>query len=458
MSVAWCWLMGMEELFHVTLDAESMAALGLFPDEPAAGSTEPVDPRADDFDAFFRVIAQAAWDPVREGIERIAALRRAMSALQAEEQRELAVLARSTRAAVPTGPEWHREVEWAERSLIHELALAARVSPRTMAARVTEAETVASCFPHTADALAVGSITIGHVRVIVEHGLAIADAEARAAYEQAVLDRAIEVAPGRLRRTAQRAAARLAEGSQQERHDRARAERSVRIGELPDGMSEIVHTLPSVLAQGVWDRLTEQSRALKAAGDPRSLDQLRADLAAQLLLAGEASGCPDADGLEHIRAEVSIVVPALSLLGEGDEPAAIAGKGPIDLATAARLAAAAPQLVRVITHPISGLVIAADTYRPSESLRRYLRARDGRCRFPSCNRPAHRCEIDHTVAWQHGGKTTPDNLACLCPGHHTLKHWRGWRVRQRAPGILEWITPHGVIVSDVPDTPVRFAA
>lgn len=59
--------------------------------------------------------------------------------------------------------------------------------------------------------------------------------------------------------------------------------------------------------------------------------------------------------------------------------------------------------------------------------------------------PASRCEIDHRVAWEHGGETSLENLNPLCKGHHTVKHHGGWTVRDVAGshGALEWISPTG---------------
>jgi len=51
---------------------------------------------------------------------------------------------------------------------------------------------------------------------------------------------------------------------------------------------------------------------------------------------------------------------------------------------------------------------------------------------PGCNMPASRCEIDHNVAWEHGGETSLNNLTPLCKGHHTVKHHGRWCVEQIA--------------------------
>ncbi|MBH0082827.1 HNH endonuclease signature motif containing protein [Salinibacterium sp. SWN167] len=74
-------------------------------------------------------------------------------------------------------------------------------------------------------------------------------------------------------------------------------------------------------------------------------------------------------------------------------------------------------------------------------------ARDQRCRFRSRNRASSRSDIDHTTDGHHGGKTEPGNLACLCRRHHTLKQFGGWKVRQKSPGVLEWTSPAGRIIT-----------
>jgi hypothetical protein len=176
------------------------------------------------------------------------------------------------------------------------------------------------------------------------------------------------------------------------------------------------------------------------------------------VLTGQPSGCPDAPHAAGvgIRPEVSVVIPMLTLLGQGEEPATIAGRGPIGLQEALRLAGQAPVLIRILTDPIGTQVRAVDTYRPSQKLRRFIRARDGRCRCPFCSRTTAQFDIDHTRAWEHHGKTQDDNLALLCPGCHTLKHLPGWSVRQTGPGVLEWTSPHGFTATDRPDNPIRF--
>ena len=151
----------------------------------------------------------------------------------------------------------------------------------------------------TLNALEAGIIDRGHACVIVESGSIIEDDAARARFEEAVLHKAATLTPGRLRRVARLAAERLTSVSFEDRHAKAREQRNVAINEVGDGMSQLIHTLPTALAEAVWDRLTQQARAIttsaiKNAGDTRTFDQIRSDLAAELLLTGQPSGDPDA--------------------------------------------------------------------------------------------------------------------------------------------------------------------
>ena len=140
-----------------------------------------------------------------------------------------------------------------------------------------------------------------------------------------------------------------------------------------------------------------------------------------------------------------VTVPVMTLLGHSAEPAELEGYGPIDGATARKLAAGAPSFHRILTHPETGAVLSVgrDSYSVPKDLRRWLTIRDETCRFPGCGRSARRCEVDHSLDWQYNGTTVHDNLAHLCARHHHLKHQTGWSYTQHAGGRLEWVSPTG---------------
>ncbi len=193
--------------------------------------------------------------------------------------------------------------------------------------------------------------------------------------------------------------------------------------------------------------------------DTRTLDQRRADIAAELLLAGVPVGI-DPEVALNITATVRLTVPVLTLTGDdtqpGRAPAELAGRVPIDPATARRLVATAPGWDRVLTHPITGMVLAVDRYRPTTAQRRYLDARDIQCRFFGCTAPAHDCDHDHTIEYSGGGPTDVRYLADECRRHHPLRHHSRWNVIPHADGVFEWIDPDGRRYLDRPAPTVGF--
>jgi hypothetical protein len=144
----------------------------------------------------------------------------------------------------------------------------------------------------------------------------------------------------------------------------------------------------------------------------------------------------------------------MTLLGRSTEPATVEGYGPIDPATAREVASHARTLRRLITDPVSGIVLSFDRrrYRIPKDLRTWLRVRDGTCRFPGCNRRAGPCDIDHTLDWARGGPSNHDNLAHLCPKHHALKGAGEWKVDQIGGASLRWTSPAKIPYVTDPET------
>lgn len=345
--------------------------------------------------------------------------------------------------------------DMAIREISAEIATALRMSDRTVARRLEEALRTTQGFPRALVALREGRIDRGHLDVIVAAGSRLDDDDARASYETSVLAVAERESVNRLKPVARVLAERAMPTSLAERHEAARAQRRVDVRDLDDGMAQLIATLPGALAHGIRARVSAMASTLKGAdeADPRTFDQLRADLA----LTGTPEG-HDADTvLSAIRAEVHVTVPALALAGTngfadaGD--AVLEGSAPVDLETARTLCAGAPGWERVLTHPVSGMVLAVDRYRPSAELRRSLRARDQRCRFPGCRVTASHCDIDHVHDHAHGGATAHDNLAHVCRRHHMLKHHSAWTVQLNPDRTMTWRSPLGRAYSETPAPP-----
>ncbi|MGY6502357.1 MAG: DUF222 domain-containing protein [Acidimicrobiales bacterium] len=72
-------------------------------------------------------------------------------------------------------------------------------------------------------------------------------------------------------------------------------------------------------------------------------------------------------------------------------------------------------------------------------LRRQVVHRDGRCRFPGCER--HIRQVHHIQHWGKQGPTDLDNLVGLCWLHHHLVHEGGWRLEGDPDEQLTFVSP-----------------
>jgi hypothetical protein len=135
---------------------------------------------------------------------------------------------------------------------------------------------------------------------------------------------------------------------------------------------------------------------------------------------------------------VNIMVPALTMLGHGDQPAILDGYGPIDDETARLLTAYAPSYRPILTDPVTGAMLryGRKARRIPADLAGWLRVRDGHCRFPGCEKRAAGCDIDHCRPWEHHGCSDHDNLSHLRLSHECVAGGWGWDVRGRGgPGL-----------------------
>lgn len=388
--------------------------------------------------------------------------------------------------------------EMTMRVVASEIGQRLRVSDRTIQRRIAQASCLVDDFPEVWAAQGAGRISAAHAHVIIEAGAHLNTAE-RCAYAAAVLPLAETESPNRLRPLAKRVAERFHEAPLDERHQRARARRRVWTVDQDDAMSDLTLHGPAVLVHAMMDRLSQMAHVIREANlraarearlsgddfdpDTRSVDEIRADLLTDLVLTGSVSGCGDLDELlDEISGRVEVTIPFMSLMGAdlrgssadaGEDaepversadrdgsagagsmpPALLDGAIPIDTRTARMIAGSVTGWDRVLTHPLSGVVLAADRYRPPEQLKRHLRARDQRCRFPTCGLPARKCDLDHNLAAATGGPTREDNLSAFCRRHHTLKHASPWHVEQKPGGVLEWTSPTGRVYVDTPPVP-----
>ena len=208
---------------------------------------------------------------------------------------------------------------------------------------------------------------------------------------------------------------------------------------------------------GAFRRIDAIARAARAGGDPRTLAQLRSDVALDLLLFGQ----PHADAptvVDHPgdggwpAAKVSVVVSLASLAGLNQEPGTVEGVA-VDADTVREVAfAAGSTWQRLVADPITGYAMAqvSKSYAPPPRMARAVRDRDGTCRAPGCAIPAARCQLDHVVEVRDGGTTRGDTVADECERHHAKKTRRHWAARITPDGVVEWRLPDGRVYPTFP--------
>ncbi|WP_454791374.1 HNH endonuclease signature motif containing protein [Mycolicibacterium lutetiense] len=231
--------------------------------------------------------------------------------------------------------------------------------------------------------------------------------------------------------------------------------------------------------------------------DPRTHEQRRADavgpvarLEAQLPC---LCGLPDCPAKQNRAAATAAVIHVLAdqatLDGTSDDPGYLPGHGILPAESVRNLAANAKRKPVVVpaantsdtanTADTADPANAADAdtantemtanttentdaaepqYRPSVALSEFIRWRDLTCRFPGCDAPVERCDIDHTAPWP-AGPTHPSNTKLYCRAHHLVKTFcPGWSDRQLPDGTVEFTAPTGHTYTTEPHGAAMFPA
>jgi hypothetical protein len=231
-----------------------------------------------------------------------------------------------------------------------------------------------------------------------------------------------------------------------ERAKQAHADRTLAWWARDDGMAELrlVGSAADVSTIfNVADAIAKQARADgPKQGEPGwvSIDALRSDALVAVITQGAAIVRPPA---------VNVTVDLPTLLGLQDNPAELAGYGPIP-APLARTLAADGRWRRMILDPQTGdlLDLGHTAYKPTTELSRFVKTRDRTCTFPCCQRAADHGDLDHQRPYRNGdpasGGTDRANLHPPCRNHHVLKHKGRWTLHTNTgTGRRSWKSPTG---------------
>ncbi|MGO4690105.1 DUF222 domain-containing protein [Glaciibacter sp. 2TAF33] len=316
--------------------------------------------------------------------------------------------------------------------------------------RAHQAQALQDHLPRLGAVFAAGGTTLAHVVTALELVAGWMDDAAVGVFDTRVAEIAGTLTPAQFRARTRRLKEQLLTEPAETRHTRAFEDRRVVVEPADDGMAWLHAFVSAPDAVRIIARLNATARAeqKKTKHDEpgwRSRDQIRADLAVAWL-AGD--GTPTAATVRPV-----LLVPLLTLIGQGAEPVQLRGYGTIDAATARSLFTRAPSFRRVGTDPFTGekLVYDRTRYRPTQAQRDWIAMRFEDCIDPTCSRPVDDADIDHLEEWvRDHGPTNDDNLVPLCETSNRRKNLTRYQYERHDDGTVTITTPTGLITTTEP--------
>ncbi|HSJ27117.1 MAG TPA: DUF222 domain-containing protein [Acidimicrobiia bacterium] len=318
-----------------------------------------------------------------------------------------------------------------------ELRAALRWTRRHAEAELDLATDLHARVPSVLQALRAGHIDKRRAKTIVDgvaHLQSIAHARQVA---DEVLGGAGRLTTGQLAVRVRRACVAVDSDSVRRQLARGTAERRFMTWSEPDGtMTVQVSGVDPLRGQELSDRINRMARQLSAGGESRSIDQIRADVAVDLLT---GTSSPTVG-------RVHLTVDLATLARLADTPGDLAGYGPVvtDI-TRQVLDTGDGSWEWTVTHPDTQRALADGhtRRRHTTSQARRVRARHETCVAPGCRMPAVDCDLDHTTPYAESGITDGADSAPLCRHDHGVRHRSGWAYRHLDDGDILWTSPTG---------------
>ena len=335
--------------------------------------------------------------------------------------------------------EFTEDADLAWEAAATEIRAALRLTRRAAESELDLAIGVRRRLPSVWNALRDGAIDGRRARVIA-HGTSHLDEETARRVVEAVIGDAPRLTTGELAAMVRRLCVEVDPQSARERYAEAVNGRRVVTEASPDGTANLLGLdLPPDRVTEAADRINRLARSLNRSGDPRSIDQLRADVFLDLLAGTDRAA---KGGTVDLRVDLE----TLARLAE--TPGDLAGFGPV-IADIARQVAESQRKGEwrfTVTDPDTSLPIDGGTTRrrPTASQRRSVESRDLVCYFPGCRMPATDCDLDRRTPWSERRNTSADGLDAGCRHDHvTVRHRIGWIHRLLPGGDHLWISPLG---------------
>ena len=325
----------------------------------------------------------------------------------------------------------------AEAGAVLEIRAALRWTRRAAESELAVAHDLRVRLPQVHQALAEGRLDRRRAQLFVRHTEHLTVGQARTVTDT-LIGEADRWTTGQLTERIRRACISADPADACNRYRRAVRSRRLQSWSNPDGTVTISGLeLDAVRAQQALEGINRHARHLKTAAEPRSMDQLRADIFLDLLCGttGPAGG------------SIHITVDLATLTALSEEPGELAGYGPViaDIARHTTRTLTDSLWTFTVTDPVTGLpVVDGHTRRrPTASQRRRVQRRSDRCIAPGCRMPAIGLDLDHRHGWAETGVTDSQDLVPLCRHDHCTRHQTGWRYTPIGDGDHYWTSPLG---------------
>jgi hypothetical protein len=428
-------------------------------------------------------LALVDWSALsdRELVAAMEAARRQATWAQGMQLEAVGELSRRRNAAAPQGgSDTHRRIAG-------EVSIELTIPTGQAEELLYLAEALPDALPRTWAALRTGQLDYDRAKVMAE-GIAGLPEELARRLDADLIGEAVGCTKTRLRHRMKKAVKAADPDAYADRTRQAKDERRVELWNNADDTCDPVgRNLDAADAHAILNRLTAAATAMRADGDTRPIDQIRLDLyndllrgiplpeavrnltsddfadkvddgAADTAASGDDTACGTRDfaSLDVIAAVERLIARALADAADAQLTTLldrVRADGHLD-----GLGRLVGQAVQAMRDALTGLVDTwcratggnptehgHDGYRPPAGMRRLVQRRHTTCAFPTCNRRSARCDLDHTVPYDKGGRTCKCNLAPLCRTHHRIiKQHAQWTFVQPWPGLLIWVTPSGI--------------
>jgi hypothetical protein len=278
--------------------------------------------------------------------------------------------------------------------------------------------------PQSVQAMRDGEVGFAHLVVLAR----TAEAVPEGFNEADVIGRAKKLTPGRLHHECEH----YKHAKDPARFAQEQAEivehRKLELSAWPNGVLSVKGYLDPVGGAALRSALEPLARKC-GADDPREREQRLADALVELACGGQ-------------KTTLQVTTTLETLLGL---PGAPAGETefslPISAKTVERLACDCG-ITRVLLDSESVVIDVGRSKRMiSAPAMRALKARDGGCRWPGCDRPPKWTQGHHIAFWARGGDSNLTNQILLCHRHHWMVHEGNWQLVKQEDGSILTIPP-----------------